>query len=286
MPIISVLQSVASPWLDAVALALTHGGSEQAYVALLLVAYLAVDARAGRLLGMSVLISYYLNQQAKAWFDTARPFVDDPALLRSEAARLTAPGAAFPSGHVQSATTFWGLVAALVRRRWVTWACASVITVMAATRLYLGLHWPIDVLGGVLLGLAVVAAALALARWRPRLGLPLRMAGWVAGPLAVHLVWPTTDSGLIAGALAGFATGPEVVRYRPTGSAWRRAGIAALGLALVFAWLLGTSVALPEAAKDHALVAPLRYFVLAWMGVVAAPWLAMRLGWMPRPRPA
>ena len=50
---------------------------------------------------------------------------------------------------------------------------------------------------------------------------------------------------------------------------------------LVFAWLLGTSVALPDTLKDHALVAPLRYFVLAWMGVVVAPWAGRRLGLVP-----
>ena len=82
MVILELVQSVAAPWLDVVALTLTNLGSEEAYIALLVVLYLGVDARSGRLLGLALLASYGFNQQAKAAFDTVRPYVLHPELLR------------------------------------------------------------------------------------------------------------------------------------------------------------------------------------------------------------
>ena len=282
MEIIVALQSLSNPLLDAVALALTQLGSENAYILFLLVAYLAIDARAGRLLGVALLGGYYLNQVAKEAFDTARPYVVDPTLLRSEAAGHTAPGPAFPSGHAQLAATFWGLTALLARRRWVTASAASLIVLIATTRVYLGVHWPIDVLAGLLLGVVVAALAVLAASWRPRIPRASSVAAWVLVPLGFHLAWPTVDSGMIAGALVGFATGPMVLRHEPPPGVTRRVLMALLGLVLVFAWLLGTSALLPEVVKDHALVEPARYFVLAWMGVVVAPWLGRRVGLVER----
>lgn len=274
MEIIVALQSLANPPLDAVALWLTHLGSENAYIVLLLIVYLAIDPRAGRLLGLALLGGYYVNQVAKDLADTARPYVVDPTLLRSEAAGHTAPGPAFPSGHAQLAATFWGLAAVLARRRAFTWLAVALILVIALTRVYLGVHWPIDVLGGLVLGGCVAALAVAAGGLGGRVSAPIQAVVWGVLPLLAHLLWPTADSGLIAGALAGFGTGPLVVRHRVPRSRPRRAAVAALGLVLVFAWLLGTSVALPEAVKDHAAIEPLRYFALAWMGLVVAPLLA------------
>lgn len=283
MEIIQALQSVASPALDQVALALTDLGSEQAYIVALLVAYLAIDASAARVLGLGLLASFYLNQQLKEAFDTARPYLEHPELLRSQAAYETGRGPAFPSGHAQSAATFWGLVAGLARRRWATAAAVAMIAAIGATRLYLGVHWPVDVAGGVAIGLAAAAATLALARSGLRPGVTVQVLAWVAAPLAAHLAFGTANSGVIAGGMAGFGTAPMLFRHRPTGGAARRAALAAVGLAVAFAWLLGTSRALPEAIEGHALVAPLRYWILAWLALVAVPWAAARAGFPARP---
>lgn len=276
MTILGSVQSIATPWLDQIAFAITQVGSEYAYIALLVVIYLAVDAKAGRWLGLAVLGGYYLNQQLKALFDTTRPYLLHPELLRGgEASAGTAPGAAFPSGHAQAATTFWGFAAALVRRPSFSVVAAVVVAAVALSRVYLGVHWPIDVVGGVFVGLVVVLTAWFLTRLRSLPRVPALLALAVL-PFVVHLLFPTTDSGRLAGAFAGIATAPWLVRHEPSGSIFQRTALAVFGLVLTLGWLLGTSVTLPDEVKDHRLVEPVRYLLVAWFGVVVAPWLASR----------
>lgn len=69
-------------------------------------------------------------------------------------------GPSFPSGHVMAAVALWGLVppvvALLTHRRALWWASAAgsglVVLLVAASRVYLGVHWFSDVVGALLLG--------------------------------------------------------------------------------------------------------------------------------------
>ena len=69
-------------------------------------------------------------------------------------------GYSFPSGHVLAAIALYGLVPVVVglftRSRLLWWASAAasgvVIIAIAASRVYLGVHWTTDVLGSLLLG--------------------------------------------------------------------------------------------------------------------------------------
>lgn len=70
------------------------------------------------------------------------------------------PTSSFPSGHTAAAICFYGSVAAIAiwhsRRRWITVvaviACAAVPLTIAASRVYRGMHYPTDVMAGMMLG--------------------------------------------------------------------------------------------------------------------------------------
>ncbi|MBE1547222.1 undecaprenyl-diphosphatase [Mycobacterium sp. OAS707] len=70
------------------------------------------------------------------------------------------PTSSFPSGHTAAAVCFYGSVAAIVlwhsRYRWikvgVVVICAAVPLLIAASRVYRGMHYPTDVFAGMLLG--------------------------------------------------------------------------------------------------------------------------------------
>lgn len=271
MEVIHALQSAASPALDRLMLYVTNLGSEQAYVVMLVIAFLSVDARVGRQLAVTFLAGFHLNQLLKGAFVTARPFELDESVLRSEAARATALGAGFPSGHAQAATTFWGFAAAAAGRTWFTWLAAAIIALVGVSRLYLGVHLPVDVVGGIVIGMAVIVVGLLAFRTRARLGRGWTIALGIAVPLALHVLLPTPESGLFMGAAAAFVTGPQFVRYEAHGAWWRRAAMGALGVAVVFAALAGTSAAVPDEIRHGVVGSFFRYLLVGYAGTVVMP---------------
>ncbi len=79
----------------------------------------------------------------------------------------------FPSGHVLSLAVFFGIMAFLLvtlterRRRWrvsACLACGAAVGLVAASRVYLDMHWLSDVLGGFTLGTAYLLIAIGAAQ--------------------------------------------------------------------------------------------------------------------------
>jgi undecaprenyl-diphosphatase len=281
---ITFLQQFASPTLDGLMLAITNLGDEQAYIAFLVVTYLAFDPQLGRRVGVYLLLSFYLNFHLKGLIDTPRPFALDPSVARSDAAIATAGGAGFPSGHAQGSTTFWGYLALYVAKPWFWVLAGVVIALVSLSRIYLGVHVPIDIWGGLAIGAAVVAAAYAVDRAAVRAKPWPRALTWVVGllvPLALHLLFPVADSELLMGGLAAFITAPLLVRYRVSSVVWQRVAVAVLGLLLVFAVLFASSAVLPEAVKRDAIGGFVRYLALGYTGLLLTPWLARALGLAP-----
>lgn len=110
-----------------------------------------------------------LNVVLKHIYQRTRPVFEEPM--------LSLPTYSFPSGHTVAATLFWGLLASyavMSAQRWRTRAalvCASALMVaLAATsRIYLGAHYPSDVLAAMVEGcgwLAVCITACSTLRRR------------------------------------------------------------------------------------------------------------------------
>ncbi len=279
MEIIALLQNFATPWLDKLFLLITNIGSEKVYICLLLVTYLAIDSRIAQRLGVYFLLGYYLNFHLKALFSTPRPFEIDESVLRGEAGE-TALGGGFPSGHAQASMTFWGLIAFSFQKRWLYLLCALIIVLISLSRIYLGVHFPIDVLGGLFIGGIIVALGLSLNPYlnnftiKPML---LLLIG-IAIPFLLHLLLPVTGSGQILGSLAAFITGPSILKHRTDGAIVPRFITALLGIVLVFGVLIGSSLLVPENIKDNTIFGFFRYFIIGYVGILFTPWLAKRFG--------
>ncbi|MEV7086088.1 phosphatase PAP2 family protein [Streptomyces sp. NPDC093085] len=132
------------------------------------VAVVALWWRRERLLAVWVIatsaLGTGLSQGLKWAVGRPRPHWPDPV--------ATAPYGAYPSGHALTATVTCGLVVWLVwRRSTARWARGTAVAVAVVsvvgvgfTRMWLGVHWSSDVLGGWLLGAALVTLSISLFR--------------------------------------------------------------------------------------------------------------------------
>ena len=94
------------------------------------------------------------NQWLKIAFRIPRPWVLDPNFQIVESAREAATGYSFPSGHTQSAVGTFGGLARMTEKKWLRWILIVIALLVAFSRMYLGVHTPLDV--GVSLVLATV----------------------------------------------------------------------------------------------------------------------------------
>jgi membrane-associated phospholipid phosphatase len=104
---------------------------------------------------------------AAGLYDIVKPAVSrarPPAALQVGGPEI---GRSFPSGHSTQSIAFYGMLAIVLImcapaiRRWIfAIGAALVILVVGASRLYLGVHWLTDVLGGYALGLTWVAVVM------------------------------------------------------------------------------------------------------------------------------
>lgn len=255
-------------------LAITNLGRDEVFIAVLALYTWLVGPQRARQLGVAFALSYLVNSALKYGLDVPRPFASHPTAV-SEAARATAGGPSFPSGHAQLGTTLWLGMAAQLRHP-LFWGIAALLAgLIAYSRLALGVHFPADVLVGSGLGLGFAALA-GTRRWILPTADLWRWGFPAALLLACCLLPGGTPRELPAGLgmLAGFwAVQPG---YTPP-RRWReRVLVALLGLALVMGLYLALSALLPASWKAVAAVTALRYAALVLFAGAAVPYLLQR----------
>ncbi len=146
MEFLYFLESLRNPVLDAVILLITEIGSEAVFLAAALCIFWCVDKKAGYYLLITGFIGITFNQFLKLSFRIERPWVKDPNFTIVEAARGEATGYSFPSGHTQNVTGVFGAIARFFsKKKLIVWLCVIIIALVAFSRMYLGVHTPLDV---------------------------------------------------------------------------------------------------------------------------------------------
>ena len=158
MEFLRILEGIRSPALSAFMAAVTKLGDETVFMVIAIALFWCVSKRQGYYVFAVGLGGTALNQWLKLIFRIPRPWVLDPNFTIVESARAAAAGYSFPSGHTQNIVGTMGCVALSNRQRWLRAVCVALMLLVPFSRMYLGVHTPLDV--GVSF---VLAAALALA---------------------------------------------------------------------------------------------------------------------------
>ena len=108
MQILYFLESIRTPFWDAVFSAFTHLGEETLAIAVALFLYWCVSKKWGCYSLLVTFFSLYLNQFAKIVCRISRPWVAYPGFTIVESARAQAAGYSFPSGHTANVTATLG----------------------------------------------------------------------------------------------------------------------------------------------------------------------------------
>lgn len=271
-----------SPGLDLPFKSLTFLGNLEFFLIFMPLIYWCCDRAAGARLLILFLISAYLNTIAKVLLDQPRPFQYDPRVKPL----VPASGGGLPSGHTQGAVVVWGYLAARVRQAWM-WGLAGFLMIgIPMSRLYLGVHFPTDLIGGYILGAVLLVVYLQFASkaeaWLVQKGIAWQLIVATFLPIVFILISPAgaVNSLNAAGILLGFAPGIILerrwIKFCSGGSLVRRLLRFVVGLIVIFVIWMGLKMAF-SGWEPASLYRVVRYALVGLWGGFGAPWLFVRL---------
>lgn len=154
MEILRLLEGIRTPFLDSLFSVVTHLGEETFFIVLGIIFFWCIDKKEGYYILSVGFIGTIINQFLKLLFRIPRPWVRDKNFTIVESARSEATGYSFPSGHTQSSVGVFGSIARYEKAKWLRAVCIAICILVPLSRLYLGVHTPLDV--GVSLGISLV----------------------------------------------------------------------------------------------------------------------------------
>ncbi len=308
-PVVVWLQSLGTFLVTPMKL-LSFLGTEDFFLLVMPAMVWCVDASLGLRMGLVLLTSASLNSLLKLAVGWPRPYwVSDRVTAYAYEGSF-----GLPSGHAQNSMALWGRMAAGLRRRGWLIGLGLLIFLISLSRLYLGVHFPSDVLAGWLAGGVVLALFLVLEKpvgaWmgRQTLGIQLLIpllaalaivgkGAWLSAVTADRAVpeeWVTRSTAAFldeppitpkaldvvssAGTLFGLGAGAVLLhrwgKFSASGSLTARAARFAVGVIGVLLIYFGLRMILP--VGEGLLPQSLRFVRYALVGL----WVAYLAPWV------
>ena len=142
--------------MDDLMLLITTLGEETVFMAVAIIIFWCVDKYKGYLILAVGFFGTLANQFMKMLFRVPRPWVMDSNFTIVEQAREAASGYSFPSGHTQNAVGTFGSIAVFTRNRAVRIIAVMAAVLVGVSRMYLGVHTPLDVLVAAVMAVGLI----------------------------------------------------------------------------------------------------------------------------------
>ncbi len=150
LDILMYLQSIRNELLTGIFTFFTICTEVPVITVLTAMLYWCINKKAGQRILFALAGSLNINVAVKNIVKMPRPIGTKGLIsLRTQ----TATGYSFPSGHTQTATTFWTSMITQFKNIWIYIIGILMILGAGISRLYLAVHWPMDVIVGWILGI-------------------------------------------------------------------------------------------------------------------------------------
>ena len=286
------LQGYQNSGFTAVMRFFSYLGTEYFFLLLLPFIYWTISKKWGALVAFSLILASYMAGFIKWTFNIPRPPSPPVTHLWSESSP------SFISGHATIAMALWGTMAALVRKT-AFWILATIlIFFIGFSRLYLGVHYPADVIGGWLMGAVIAWLVLTFSSQLEIVLSQWSVARMLITALAVSLLmvfihprwpeanlWPAPNAiqlgGLFFGMSAGLVWDEKSLHFQVDGSWGQRLVRLLLGLSLLVIAYLGPKIIINQmSVSSFMMQQTLRFGRYALVGFTVsglAPWFFQRL---------
>ncbi len=306
--LIQALQTL-SPILDVPMKFFSFLGTVEFYLLLIPLIYWLVDAQLGIRVFLVLIVTDYLGCTFKQLLHQPRPYwIGDVKQLAAE----TSYG--IPSTHASDSFAVWGFLATRLRQRWLWIVACLVVFLISLSRLYLGVHFPTDVLGGWLISLIAISLFAAgeplVLPWLKKqshasliaIGFVISIVMILIGELVLALIASSPDpaswaqfstqarlpdqyitlSGVFFGAVAGYVFMLERASFRMKSAGWQKVACYFLGIAGVLLIYLGLDILFGLIAADESglgyALRYIRYGTVSFWVMFGAPWTFLKVG--------
>ena len=309
---IRLIQSLQtfSPALDGFMEALTFLGRIEFYLVFIPFIYWAVDRRIGVRTLLILIYTDLIGSSFKLLLHQPRPYwiSNDVIALSSE----TSYG--IPSTHASDSVAVGGFLARRVNRSWFWIAMVIILFLIGLSRLYLGVHFPQDVLFGWLIGFAVLWAVVKWEKtvrdWLEGRSLSTQiMLGFVdslgfvlIGFIIRFLIAGTSDpvewssfsgeartvtrfitvSGTLFGTFTGYSLMRRYARFNAGGTWSRRIARYIVGVIVLLPLYFGLDLLFASIAVDEStlgyVLRYVRYGSVSLWATFLAPWVFLKTG--------
>lgn len=286
LSVIRAFQSVENMPFSVIAMGIDVLFETGIYIAIVFLFYWCIDTKKGFLLGMALLLSTSITASLKQGLAVPRPYTQDPSVFRIEETSWS-----LPSGHSQAAAVFFPLLAG-IQRKWKLWVklivAIALPLIVGLSRMYLGVHYPLDVLAGWGIGFAVALIFMFFARTAFQIAekLPTSYKILVLAVIAFVFNWLASDSLELPALIFGFGTGYVLLSAHggfnaSSGNGTQKVLRVIIGVALVALvfWLLKI-ISPNEDSNNYALWKFIRYGLVSFTGSYIVPklFIATKLG--------
>lgn len=270
------LQSYGTVEWDRIMRGLTILGGEGLYILVLPIILWGIHKKVGLRLTYVFFASMYLNAWLKDFIHLARPIgVPD---IRSNFVS-TGNGWSMPSGHAQGSMTFWVLLCQWTKQKWLWLIAMPLVFGIGVSRVYLGLHWPMDDFIGWGLGLIFGLFGWWIGTWwnYRRYAFHIRMTAAALLPLICLVINQGPDSAQYGALLLGVGVGALLegkwIGAEMEPEIWKRVCAVIVGIAGLIAlkWLI-------KWPHDQILMGIIRDTLIGLWGTLGAPYVFTKCG--------